>query len=324
MRLRSLRERELVAAIRRDFRRPARGVRLGIGDDAAVIDPGRDGLLLTTDLLIEDVHFTTAIQPAYLLGRKSLNVNVSDIAAMGGRPRFALLGLGLRPGLPREWVEGFFSGFKAAAGDSGVALIGGDISGSKKICISVTLVGNAERSVRRSGARPGDLLFVSGDLGQAAAGLKLLKRGLRLGRNPQADTLIKAFLDPVPRVLLGRELARKRLASAMIDTSDGLSVDLLHLCEESRCGVEVDLPALPISPELRSFENKPEACALHGGEDYQLLFAVPPGRVSEVLRLRKKHGLSQIGKFRRGRGIFLVDGGGKQRPLESRGFEHLA
>jgi len=324
MRLRSLRERELVAAIRRDFRRTGRGVRLGIGDDAAVISPGRAGLLLTTDLLIEDVHFTTRIHPAFLLGRKSLNVNVSDIAAMGGRPRFALLGLALKPGLTGEWVDGFFSGLRAAAGEAGVTLIGGDISGSEKICISVTLVGDAERSVRRSGARPGDLIFVSGRLGQAAAGLRLLKKGLKLGRNSPADPLIRAFLDPVPRVRLGRELARKKLASAMIDTSDGLSVDLLHICEESRCGADVDLQALPISPELRSFESEPEAGALHGGEDYQLLFAVPPRRLPEVLRLSKTHELSQIGRFRRGRGIFVVDGRGKRRPLESRGFEHLA
>jgi len=324
MRLRSLRERELVAAIRRDFPRPGRGVVLGIGDDAAVIRPGRDELLLTTDLLIEDVHFTTAIQPAFLLGRKSLNVNVSDIAAMGGRPRFALLGLGLKPGLAAKWVDGFFSGFKAAAGEAGVALIGGDISGSKKICISVTLIGDAKRCVRRSGARPGDTIFVSGGLGRAAAGLRLLKKGFRLGRDPRADTLLKAFLDPVPRVRLGRELAEKKLASAMIDTSDGLSVDLLHLCEESRCGAEVELEALPISPELRLLEREPAACALHGGEDYQLLFAVPPRRLPEVLRLRKRHGLSRIGKFRRGSGIVVVDGGGRRHRLESLGFEHLA
>ena len=324
MKLRSLRERELVAGIRRDFARTGRGVRLGIGDDAALVMPGRAGLLLTTDLLIEGVHFTTAIQPAYLLGRKSLNVNVSDIAAMGGRPRFALLGLGLKAGLREEWVEAFFSGFKSAAAEAGVALVGGDISASNSICISVTLAGDAEQCVRRSGARPGDLIFVSGALGQAAAGLELLKRGFGLGRDQKADLLVKAFLDPVPRVRLGRELARKRLASAMIDTSDGLSVDLLHLCQESRCGADIELQALPISSELRSFGRQPEELALHGGEDYQLLFAVPPGRLPEVSRLKKRYGLYQIGAFRPGRGISVVDGRGKKRPLEPRGFEHLA
>ncbi len=324
MRLRSLHERELVAAIRRDFAGKGRGVALGIGDDAAVIRTGGADLLLTTDLLIEDVHFTTAIQPAFLLGRKSMNVNVSDIAAMGGRPRFALLGLALTARVTRGWVADFFGGFRTAARDSGVALIGGDISGSKKICISVTLVGDAELSIRRSGARPGDLIFVSGYLGQAAAGLDLLKKGLRPGRDPRADVLIKAFLDPAPRVRLGRELAKKKVASAMIDTSDGLSVDLLHLCEESRCGADIELEALPISSEIRSFKRKPAECALHGGEDYQLLFAVPPARVSEVLRYQKKFGLSQIGKFRRGRGISVVDRAGRKRPLESRGYEHLA
>jgi len=324
MRLRSLRERELVAAIRRDFGGSGKGVRLGIGDDAAIIRPGRGAQLLTTDLLIEDVHFTTAIQPARLLGRKSLNVNVSDIAAMGGRPRYALLGLSLRPRLEKEWVDAFFSGFREAARQAGVTLVGGDISASKTICISVTLVGEAERSIRRSGARPGDILFVSGPLGQAAAGLRLLKKGLRPGRDPLAEPLFKAFLDPVPRVRLGFELSRRRLASAMIDTSDGLSVDLLHLCEESRCGAEVRLDALPVSHELRSLVKRPEDLALHGGEDYQLLFAVPPGRLPGVSRLVKTHGLIRIGAFRRGRGIVVIAGGGKRRPLEPRGFEHLA
>jgi thiamine-monophosphate kinase len=324
MRLGSLRERELVAAIRRDFPQSKRGLVLGIGDDAAVIKTGGADLLLTTDLLIEDAHFTTAIHPPFLLGRKSLNVNVSDIAAMGGRPKFALLGLGLRPDLAEAWVEDFFSGFKAAAADEGVALIGGDVSGSKKICVSVTLIGEGERVIRRSGARPGDLIFVSGCLGLAAAGLKLLRRGLRLGKDPRADILLRAFLDPVPRVRLGRALAEGGLASAMLDTSDGLSVDLLHLCEESRCGADIELERLPLAPELRLFNRSPRNLALHGGEDYQLLFSVPPGKLVGVPRLRKRFELYQIGAMRRGRGVSLVDRRGRRTPLAAGGFEHLA
>jgi thiamine-monophosphate kinase len=323
MRLGSLRERELVAAIRRDFSAGKKGLVLGIGDDAAVIRAGRQNLLLTTDLLIEHAHFTTAIHPPFLLGRKSLNVNVSDIAAMGGRPKFALLGLGLRRGLGEGWVEEFFSGFKEAAAQNRVSLVGGDISGSRQIAISVTLVGEGERIVRRSGARPGDLVFVSGSLGRAAAGLRLLRKGHRLGEDVQADALIKAFLDPVPRVRLGRELARRRLASAMLDMSDGLSVDLLHLCEESGCGADIEIERLPISPELQRIERNPEPLALHGGEDYELLFAVPPPRLAEVLSIRRKYDLHQIGRIRRRRGIALVDRRGKKRPLPAQGFEHL-
>jgi len=324
MKLRSLRERELVAAIRREFSQPKRGLVLGIGDDAAVIQAARGGILLTTDLLIEHAHFTIDLHPPFLLGRKSLNVNVSDIAAMGGRPRFALLGLGLRRGLPEAWLGEFMAGFKEAAADVGVALIGGDISGSREICISVTLAGEGERFVRRSGARPGDLLFVSGAPGRAAAGLKLLKKGRRLGQDARADVLLRAFLDPVPGVGLGRSLAERRLAWAMLDTSDGLSVDLLHLCEESGCGAEVVLEKLPISPELRLFERRPEALALHGGEDYGLLFAAPPGRSAQVLRLQKRYDVHPIGTIRKGRGISVIDRSGKRRPLPPRGFEHLA
>jgi thiamine-monophosphate kinase len=324
MRLRTLRERELVAAIRREFRQAKRGLVLGIGDDAAVVRAGRANFLITTDLLIEDAHFTAAVQPSFWLGRKSLNVNVSDIAAMGGRPKFALLSLGLRAGLSRAWVADFFAGFKAAAEESGVALIGGDISGSKKICVSVTLVGEGKVFSRRSGAGPGDLVFVSGYLGQAAAGLRLLEKGRRLGKNRQADVLLRAFLDPVPRIELGLALTRKKYASAMIDTSDGLSVDLLHLCEESGTGAEIYLERLPLSNEIRAFEDDPESLALHGGEDYGLLFAVPPSRLAGVLKLQKRHGLHWIGKMRRGKGIFLVDRQGRKRPLEIKGYEHLA
>jgi thiamine-monophosphate kinase len=323
MRLRSLRERELVAAIRRDFSAVKRGLVLGIGDDAAIIRAGRQNLLLTTDLLIEHAHFTTALHPAFLLGRKSLNVNVSDIAAMGGRPRFALLGLGLRRGLAEAWVEEFFSGFKEAAAENRVALVGGDISGSRQICVSVTLVGEAETIVRRGGAHPGDIVFVSGSLGRAAAGLRLLRKGRRLGQNDWTDTLIGAFLDPVPRVRLGRELAERGLASAMIDMSDGLSVDLLHLCEESGCGADIEIARLPVSAELLRLERNPERLALHGGEDYELLFAVPPRRLAGVSRIVRKHDLHPIGKIRRGRGISIVDRRGKKRPLPAKGFEHL-
>jgi thiamine-monophosphate kinase len=324
MRLRSLRERELVASIRQEFAQAKRGLVLGIGDDAAVVRVGRTNILITTDLLIEDIHFTAAIQPPFLLGRKSLNVNLSDIAAMGGLPRFALLGLGIRAGLRRAWVAEFFAGFKAAAEESGVALIGGDISGSKKVCVSVTIIGEGKHFIRRSGARQGDYIFVSGYLGQAAAGLRLLKKGLRLGKNRKADVLLQAFLDPVPRLALGRTLAAKKYASAMIDTSDGLSVDLLHLCEESRTGAVVHLERLPLSPETRLFGADPEDLALHGGEDYQLLFTVSPGRLAGVLRLQKTHGLHWIGHVTRGREIFVVDGLGRKRPLEIKGYQHLA
>ncbi len=323
MKLRSLRERELISSIRREFSTKARGLVLGIGDDAAVIRGGKGLSLLTTDLLIEDVHFIASLNPPRLLGRKSLNVNLSDIAAMGGTPRFALLGLALRKNLDRAWVRDFFGGIKTAAEEFGVSLIGGDISAAGKIVISVTIVGEAETFITRTAARPGDLIFVSGHLGDAAAGLRILRKGYRPGQDKKADHLVRAFLDPVPQIALGRTLSRRRAASSMIDTSDGLSVDLLHLCEESGTGAEIDLDRLPLSPEIRAFERYPERLALHGGEDYQLLFTVNPDKAGEIARLAKRFPLSRIGRMMRGKAVQAVDIRGKKRPLAAEGYEHL-
>jgi thiamine-monophosphate kinase len=323
MKLRSLGERELVSSIREEFSAKTKNLVLGIGDDTAVIRGPKASCLLTTDLLIEDLHFTVSSHPPRYLGRKSLNVNLSDIAAMGGRPRFALLGLALRKGLGKAWVRGFFAGLKAAAMEAGVTLVGGDISAAKRIVVSITVIGEAASFIRRSGARPGDLIFVSGYLGDAAAGLRLLREGYRLGQDKRADHLLRAFLDPAPQIALGRALSRRRAANAMIDTSDGLSVDLLHLCEESGTGAEIDLERLPLSPAIRTFEKKPERLALQGGEDYQLLFAVSRGKASKIAGLTKRFRLQQIGRMTRGKGVQVVNERGKKRALAVKGYEHL-
>ncbi|MFZ2054816.1 MAG: thiamine-phosphate kinase [Candidatus Aminicenantales bacterium] len=322
MRLRSLRERDLVAAIRREFPAKRGGLVLGIGDDAAVVRSAGNLHLLTTDLLVEDVHFTASLHPPYYLGRKSLNVNLSDIAAMGGQPRFAILGLALRKGLKTRWVEEFFRGLGGAAEEAGAGLIGGDISTAGKITVSITVWGEGKTFITRSGARPGDHIFISGPAGDAAAGLRLLRRGFRLGQDKEADSLLRAFLDPVPQIALGRALSRLQAATAMIDTSDGLSVDLLHLCEESRTAAVVDLEKLPLSPALRSFEKKPLILALHGGEDYGLLFTASPRKSQLIARVQKRFRFRRIGRMVPGRGVFVVDQKGRKRPLEIRGFEH--
>jgi len=322
MKLRSLRERELVSSIRKEFSAKRRDLVLGIGDDAAVVHVAEGLCLLTTDLLIEDVHFIASLHPPRYLGRKSLNVNLSDIAAMGGRPKFALLGLALRKGLANAWVRAFFGGLKVAAEEAGVALIGGDISAAKRTVVSITVIGEVGTFVRRSGARPGDLIFVSGYLGDAASGLRLLRRGYRLGKDRKADSLLQAFLDPVPQLALGQALSRLRAASSMIDTSDGLSVDLLHLCEESGTGAEIALDRLPLSPAIRALEKSPGRLALHGGEDYQLLFTSSPGKLAQVRALQKKFVFHGIGRMTRRKGIFIVDRNGKKRLLKAGGYEH--
>ena len=323
MKLKRLSEGELISAIRKDFSQKRPGLILGIGDDAAVVKVGKVQLIYTKDLLIEGVHFISSHQPAYFLGRKSLNINLSDIAAMGGKPRYALLGLGVPSGYEKSWLEEFFSGFQSAAQESSVALVGGDISQARKITISVTLVGEGENIIKRSGAKPSHHLFVSGTLGNAKQGLLLLRKGHSLGKDKKADTLLKAFLDPFPPLALGQDLSRWRLASSMIDLSDGLSVDLSHLCQESGCGAEIYERNLPLSSELRVWQRKYLDFALHGGEDYQLLFTVRPQKIKSIPRLQQKYPITCIGLMREGKKIHLVDRKGKRRLLEIKGYQHF-
>lgn len=323
MKLRTLKERELIAGIRKDFFSAHPDLLLGIGDDAAVIKGGKKSLILTKDLLVEDYHFLLPHHPPFLLGRKSLNVNVSDISAMGGVPLYTLLGLGLSSRISPAWVEDFFSGLRSAAHEQKILLIGGDISQAKKVFISLTLIGEGKNPVRRDGAKPNHLLFVSGTLGDSRQGLLLMKKGVKLGASREGDFVLKAFFDPVPQVSLGKELSRLRAASSMIDISDGLSVDVTHLCEESRCGAEIYLERLPLSPALRSLQKRPYECALHGGEDYQLLFTVPAEKKQSVLKLQRTHKLTEIGQMVNRKGVFVVDRMGKRTELKVKGYQHF-
>lgn len=221
-----------------------------------------------------------------------------------------------------QWVEEFFRGLKSAAKEAEVGLIGGDISSARKVVLSMTIWGEGKDFITRGGARPGDHVFLSGPAGDAAAGLRLLRKGYRLGQNKEAEPLLRAFLDPIPRLGLGRALARLRAATAMIDTSDGLSVDLFHLSEESRTAAVVDLDKIPLSPALRSFVKRPETLALHGGEDYGLLFTANPRNTASLARLQKRFAFRRIGRMVRGRGVYIVDRKGRKRPLAVKGFEH--
>ncbi len=323
MRLESLSEKSLIAAIKKDFPTLDPDLLLGIGDDAAVLKHGSKSRVITKDLLIEDFHFFMDSHPPGLLGRKSLNVNLSDVAAMGCKPRYALLGLGIPVETPPDWIQRFFSGLKEASDEYRVILIGGDLTQSQKVVISLTVIGEGERVIERSGAQEGDLVYVSGTLGDSGQGLVLVKTGVKLGQGKDSDFLLHAFLDPIPQVTLGKELASFQLASSMIDISDGLSVDLSHLCEESGKGAEVFLDRLPLSRELVSMAEDPLSMALHGGEDYQLLFTVPPEKENDVQGLSRKFRVTKIGRIVKGQSIVAVDKKGKRRPLEIKGYQHF-
>ncbi len=327
MKLRQLSESELIAAIRKDFPGLKRSILVNIGDDASVLKTDKGFLIVTKDLLVEGTHFRREFGPAYLLGRKSLAVNLSDVAAMGGRPLYCLLGLGLPPSIPPSWVEDFMAGIKSLCRQEGIFLVGGDLSRSKIIIISITVIGQAKKFITRSGAKPGDTIWISGYPGLASAGLHFLKRKKGLAKNKKAKTgsinvLIKAFLDPVAQIRLGTWLAQRDLATAMIDTSDGLSIDLYHICEESKVGAEIDLTKIPIHPALRANFHDPWPFILNGGEDYQLLFTVSPSKRKRVVQASHRFRLYEIGEIREDRHLWVVDQG-HRRLLKPAGFVHF-
>ena len=323
MRVKHLGERRVISRIRRAFGEKRADILLGIGDDAALVR-GPERLLLTTDILVEDEDFRLADHPPRLLGRKALNVSLSDIAAMGGRPLHALVGMALPGDIEESWLRQFMAGFRSAAREAGVALVGGDLSQANEIMISVTVTGDVKFPVARRGARPGDAIFVSGTLGDAAGGLRLLEKGGIRGVAKPVRPLVGAFLDPAPRLKLGAILGGRKLASAMIDISDGLSVDLAHICEESGVGAEVEADRIPISAALKRFARDPLDMALNGGEDFELLFTVRPAKLAAVDTLARAHGLTRIGRITPGRMIRLVTPGKKTERLRPRGFEHFS
>lgn len=304
------------------------GVRIGIGDDAAATEPapGR-WLLVTSDMLLEGIHFDLAFTDPYRLGRKSLAVNLSDVAAMGGEPRHFLLSLAVPAGVTVEFLDRFTEGMLDLAREHGVTLIGGDTCRSSNgLVISVTLHGEQvpELVVRRGGARPGDHVFVTGSVGDSALGLELLRRGERRG------WAVDRHLDPTPRVRAGLALAGARLPSAMIDVSDGLAADLGHILDLSGVGARLTLDRLPLSPSFRELAPQmtpnPSLLALTGGEDYELLFTVSADRSEEVASLLAETGCpaTLIGEITDGRGLAVVGPDGREIPVTCGGYNHFA
>ena len=317
----------LIDRIRRSFAKRSLRAPIGIGDDAAALycSPGST-LLATTDMLIEGVHFDLATTDLDSLGWKAAAVNLSDIAAMGGTPRFALVALGLPRGTRAEQVAEFYRGFTRLARRHRTLLVGGDTCGSRDgLIISVTVLGEAARSriVPRRGARPGDLVFVTGSLGDAGAGLELLTAGAGR-RKPGAGRLIERHLRPVPRVAWGRRLASSGCATSMIDVSDGLSSDLGHICDESGVGADIIADRIPISRDLRSAKGLAHpalAYALSGGEDYELLFTVPAAKRKRFRSLRIP--AAEIGVITRETGRILIGAGGRRTSLTPSGYDHF-
>jgi thiamine-monophosphate kinase len=301
----------------------------GIGDDVAVIEMGAKALLVTTDILIEGIHFDRSWIDPYPLGKKALAVNFSDIASMGGTPKYFLISVGLPKDLPLSFVSSFYRGLKNEAKRFQVTLIGGDTSHSQKIVINICLLGEGRKRdlLFRRGARVGDALFVSGTLGDAALGLKILQKK---GRIKGAEGLIKKHLSPCPRVGLGQAIAKHHLATAMIDISDGLLIDTSHLLEESGVGVQVWEDRIPLSRPYRkwihSFSKDPFQFALSGGEDYELLFTAPSEMSEGISSLARslKIPITRIGEILpKKEGLHIIRKDGKDYSPSRLGFEHF-
>lgn len=326
-----LTESELIARIQSRLAPPPPWLAVGIGDDAAVVEPERNRLeVLTTDSLIDGVHFDRRFTPARAIGHRALAVSLSDLAAMGAAPRLALLSLALPPELPAGEFDALAGGLAALAAKAGVSVVGGNLSRTPgPLTVDVTVSGTVKRrhALTRSGARPGDELYVTGTIGTAAAGLRLLRdRSTARFERPEVSC-VHRYLFPAPRLRAGLLLGRNKAATACLDLSDGLAAGLRLLARASGIGVQIDEEALPLGGCKGVFEaagQDPVVSALDGGDDYELLFAVRP-RIRGRLRVALTSAgttLTKIGVCVEGDAAVLRRTGGSMVPLPG-GFSHF-
>jgi thiamine-monophosphate kinase len=309
-------------------------VSLGIGDDAALVRVGQNrDLILTIDLSIEGVHFSARLHPARSVGHRALARSLSDIAAMGGVPRFALISAALPRAISRAWVEEFFRGVLDLAARFQVEVIGGDTSiVPRTAMIDVMLAGEVVRGkgLLRSGARPGDQVFVSGNLGRSALGLRILRSRARRRKRvkerqkegSEFAAAIQSHLYPEPRCELGQWLQRVGVPSALMDVSDGLSTDLMRLCEASGVGAKIYTERIPRPSEFPADQSL--ALALDGGEDYELLFTVPKRRMGKLPSFHGGVPLHCIGQTTRSQDVLLVHSDGTEALLIPAGYDHFS
>jgi thiamine-monophosphate kinase len=330
-------EKELIAQIRRiamaksraqrHAGRSARTTQVGIGDDCAVLrlvgnDSGSIETLVTTDFSLEGIHFRRDWHPAESVGHRCLARGLSDIAAMGGDPVSAFLSLALPRDLPQAWVRGFLRGLTSLAERYGVILAGGDTAESPKgILADIIVVGTTPKgkAILRSGARAGDRIYVSGELGASAEAVARMRARPKHKLNSRD---YQRHFYPEPRIVLGRILRKKGWATAMIDLSDGLSTDLAHICEESGVGAEIQAENIPLARVGKPSREVDLDLALHGGEDYELLFTAPAGK--RIPNQIAGVAITCIGHITRGRRISLLNVSGKGRVLKPHGWEHFA
>jgi len=328
---RTISEESIVREIARAARtsgRPARksGVEVSIGDDAAIWRPKKGfDTVLTTDWFLEGPHFWRDWHPAEAVGWKCLMRAASDVAAMGGDPRCFLLSLALPVSCAETWLNGFLQGLMKAARRLKCPLAGGDTTRNDRVLININVLGEVKSgiAVRRNGAKPGDRIFVSGRLGEAELGLKMARQLRKAGVRPRS-LLISKHLRPEARIELGQWLATNRLATAMMDISDGLSSDLTRMCIASQVGAEIELARIPTAAGQFRAKSSPRElteAALHGGDDYELLFCVADRDRKRVPKVFRGLALAEIGRVTKQRAIKLAERSGKIVPLRPLGWD---
>ena len=311
-----------------------------IGDDCAVLPKdAKTDLVITTDLLVEDIDFRLDWTRAQFLGHKALAVSLSDVAAMGAKPVWSMLSIGVPAKIWKtDFVDKFYEGYMRLAKKFDVELIGGDVSKTPdKIVIDSIVAGEARKgkAILRSGAKVGDLIFVTGNLGGAAVGLQLLESGERFGKSKYKNLLLRQ-LAPNPQTEIGQIIGAKNLATAMIDLSDGLSSDLSHLCRESKIGAKIFADKIPIDENLKKFLTQSRKDAktqrqeffslsqiLNGGEDFELLFTVNPKKKIQVEKALKNYQISHLGEITSNVEIIKLIIDSKSEILEPKGFRHF-
>lgn len=295
---------------------------LGPGDDCAILAPSRFPQLFTIDSMVEDVHFRLGWGTPEKLGAKSLAVNLSDIAAMGGRPTACVVNLAVRPGLGPGFFDRLYAGMRSLAGEAKVDIVGGNVTRAGELAVTIALLGEAGGTImRRDSARPGDEIFVTGTLGDSAVGVRILAGKLRASGKTRR-VLIERHLNPSARLAAGLVLARLRPTPAAIDVSDGLLQDLSHILESSGVGAEIDAAKVPVSKEYQAVMADDMSLALGGGEDYELLFCLRPGRSETQLERSLGIQVRRIGTIVRGNRVLVRDAGGKIAP-EAAGWDQL-
>lgn len=337
-----MRELDIIAKIRDKQPKNDSSVLCGIGDDCAITTPLQHKMLVSTDTLVENRHFNLAWHHPFELACKAMAVNMSDIAAMGGTPRYVSISLSFNDKLTEQWLDSFLDGIVFMQQGYSVNLIGGDTVRAGEMSISITIIGEAESPVMRSGAKVGDLVYVAGPLGSAGGGLYLFENTFGqteplvndeelkrfLADNERYLPLLQHHVSPRPQIALGETLAKSGLITAMQDLSDGLATDLAHIAKASGVQAEIVAEMIPVRPELqhlcRQYDLSTQDLALRSGDDYLLVFTLPAQYVKKVEMLAKeaKTAIYQVGKIKEGAGVVLRSQDGTTEDISFEGYQH--